>query len=190
MCRQICIIVALSALSVSSPATSPGASVDELPRSYAGESRGSLVDESRRSLVDESQRSLVGEAWQATTSVAAARSGDESAERQVMRLSGAHPIPGSAPDTLWNRIRGGDILIVALPVELQRRHVERYSIVRAPALSWLVDRSFMWRTLPDDEGRHEVLIRADFDPASSDSLLDPAPSDTLSDTLVVSISVD
>lgn len=81
------------------------------------------------------------------------------------------PTTSSAQDTLRNRVRGGEILIVALPGELGGKLVERYSIARAPALSWLVDRSFMWRTLPADSGTREVLVHAVIDSVTVDTLV-------------------
>lgn len=77
----------------------------------------------------------------------------------------------SARDTLWSRIRGGEILIMSLPDELEGEVIERYSLVRAPALSWLIDRSFMWRTLTDDVGTYEVLLHAAVDSISADTLV-------------------
>ncbi len=101
----------------------------------------------------------------------------------VMRRSGTAAVQrdgaGShdnvvTPDTLRHTVRGGEVLIIDLPEELDGRPVDGYSLIHAPALSWLVDYSFMWRTLPEDAGMHDVLIRAD------------GPSDTL----VVSINVE
>ncbi len=62
---------------------------------------------------------------------------------------------------LRHSVRGGEVLIIDLPDEIDGRTAGSYSLLEAPALSWLVDHSFMWRTLPEDEGRHEILIRAD-----------------------------
>lgn len=79
-------------------------------------------------------------------------------------------------DTLYRAVPAGDILIFDLPEELDGRPVRSYALLRAPALSWLVDYSFMWRTFPQDSGTHEVLIRAD-------TSAEP-------DTLVISIAVE
>jgi hypothetical protein len=34
-----------------------------------------------------------------------------------------------------------------------------YEVIRAPAMSWLVDRSFLWDTRPEDAGQHTFLFR-------------------------------
>lgn len=63
----------------------------------------------------------------------------------------------SGADTLRKSVSAGTPLIVALPDAADAS----YSIERAPALSWLIRRSFMWRTTPEDTGRHEVVVRRD-----------------------------
>ena len=73
-------------------------------------------------------------------------------------------------DTLRHAIQAGEVLIIDLPEELNGTAIASYSLLRAPALSWLIDYSFMWRTLPQDAGSHHVLIRADA-PAASDTLV-------------------
>lgn len=107
----------------------------------------------------------------ATTSHVTARSEHNLALRTRESHIGVRPFVPSARDTLRNRIRGGEILIVSLPGELRGEAVERYSLVRAPALSWLIDRSFMWRTLTADAGTHEVLVHAVLDSVSADTLV-------------------
>lgn len=67
----------------------------------------------------------------------------------------------SGPNVIRESVMGGDVLIVSLPDTLTGTPVTRYTLLRAPTMSWLVDHSFMWRTHPDDAGRHDVLIRAD-----------------------------
>ena len=60
--------------------------------------------------------------------------------------------PGAvAADTLRATVRAGETLIVALPPVVGGVEAV-YRTVEAPALSWLVDRSFMWRTLPREGG--------------------------------------
>lgn len=80
------------------------------------------------------------------------------------------------PDTLYQQVQAGEILIFALPDSLAGRPVAAYAVVRAPALSWLVDRSFFWRTLEQDDGRHALRLAATF-------------ADRTTDTLVVSVHV-
>lgn len=55
------------------------------------------------------------------------------------------PSPAVAADTLRRSVVAGETLIAALPAP-------DYRAVNPPALSWLVDRSFMWRTLPQERG--------------------------------------
>ena len=63
-------------------------------------------------------------------------------------------------ETLSYVIQAGEVLIVNLPEILGSYRVNEYRIKRAPALSWLVQRSFFWRTLPKDVGKHELQFRA------------------------------
>ncbi len=64
----------------------------------------------------------------------------------------------SAADTLRYAVRAGETLIVALPATVGGASA-RYEVDRAPALSWLVDRSFMWRTLARERGTMPVVLR-------------------------------
>lgn len=61
-------------------------------------------------------------------------------------------------DTLRATVRAGQTLIVGLPARVDGAEAS-YELVRAPALSWLVDRSFMWRTLERERGTLPVLLR-------------------------------
>lgn len=80
--------------------------------------------------------------------------------------SGQRPAPtpayvqpeASRADTLRYTVRAGETLIVALPPRVAGDEA-RYEIVKAPALSWLVDRSFMWRTLERERGTLPVELR-------------------------------
>ena len=47
--------------------------------------------------------------------------------------------------------------MVTLPDEHRGREA-RYRALDAPALSWLVDRSFYWRTLPTERGLRYVVF--------------------------------
>jgi len=82
-----------------------------------------------------------------------------------------------AQDTLYYTVEAGEVLIFALPVQWEANTVEKYSIIHAPALSWLVDRSFFWRTLEEDTGRHILQFNVDY-------------TDVPVDTLVVSVHVE
>lgn len=60
-------------------------------------------------------------------------------------------------DTLRYAVAAGESLIVQLPAEVRGRDAS-YRLLRAPALSWLVDRSFFWRTLTSESGTMHVLV--------------------------------
>ena len=66
--------------------------------------------------------------------------------------------PAVADDTLRYAVRAGETLIVALPPRVAGAEAT-YQVERAPALSWLVDRSFMWRTLERERGTLPVRLR-------------------------------
>lgn len=59
-----------------------------------------------------------------------------------------------AADTLRHTVQAGETLIAALPSP-------GYRCLNPPALSWLVDRSFMWRTLPQERGSLAVRFEHD-----------------------------
>lgn len=81
------------------------------------------------------------------------------------------PAPVHAPqDSLTFSVRAGEVLIIDLPAEPATDELVRYDIIRAPALSWLVDDSFFWRTQPQDAGSHNLLFRAVLPSASPDTL--------------------
>ncbi|PAP77362.1 hypothetical protein BSZ37_13420 [Rubrivirga marina] len=64
----------------------------------------------------------------------------------------------ASADTLRYSVRAGETLIVALPGRVAGADVS-YEVIQAPALSWLVDRSFMWRTLARERGTLPVRLR-------------------------------
>ena len=68
----------------------------------------------------------------------------------------AAPVEARA-DTLRAQVRAGETLIVALPATVGGAEVT-YRAVEAPALSWLVDRSFLWRTLAAERGELAVVF--------------------------------
>ena len=63
-------------------------------------------------------------------------------------------------DTLTYFISSGEILIVNLPDRYLGYEIERYEIRSAPALSWLVERSFFWRTLGKESGSFDIVFDA------------------------------
>lgn len=128
-------------------------------------------------VVVSAQPTSLEHATQAPTSDAWARSTTSGGVSRAVHHLESGILPRSVEDTLRHHIQGGEILIIALPGEVGGRPVNQYALVRAPALSGLVDRSFMWRTLPNDAGSHDVLIAAVIDSVSTD-------------TLVVSVTVD
>ena len=68
------------------------------------------------------------------------------------------------------RVEAGRALILALPDALAGRSVAAYAAVRAPALSMVEGRSFVWRTRPQEAGTHRVLLEAAFSDAPPDTL--------------------
>ncbi len=76
-------------------------------------------------------------------------------QRPVLAAPSAQASPS---DTLRSSVRAGETLIVALPARAAGAQV-RYEIESAPALSWLVDRSFLWRTLDQERGTLPVRFR-------------------------------
>ena len=88
--------------------------------------------------------------------VAALLAGAASAQRAVPAASSLQA--SVAADTLRYSVRAGETLIVGLPARVAGVEVD-YEIDEAPALSWLVDRSFMWRTLAQERGTLPVRLR-------------------------------
>ncbi len=74
-------------------------------------------------------------------------------------------------ETLSYIVQSGEVLIFNLPELLGGKKIEEYEIKRAPALSWLVKRSFFWRTLATDVGEHEVLLNAMVNGSSVESVV-------------------
>lgn len=82
------------------------------------------------------------------------------------------PLGDAVADTLRFALPSGEALVAALPGDADTR----YRIVRAPALSWLVGRSFFWQTVPAERGREFVLLERE--------------QNRRTDTLVLVIDVD
>jgi hypothetical protein len=72
-------------------------------------------------------------------------------------LSGQRAAPA---ETLSYVVQSGEVLIFNLPTSFGTRRMERYRLKKAPALSWLVDRSYFWRTLSKDVGEHTLIFEA------------------------------
>lgn len=73
-------------------------------------------------------------------------------------------------DTLRYSVRAGEALIVALPPRVGGAEAT-YEVLEAPALSWLVDRSFMWRTLARERGTLPVRFLRRAQGAAPDTLV-------------------
>ena len=63
-------------------------------------------------------------------------------------------------DTLRYTVQHGDVFIVNLPDSVDGLPATSYALAPAPALSWLVGRSFFWETLRPDRGRHVLAFAA------------------------------
>lgn len=114
--------------------------------------------------------------WIRGPSVASPPTAPVSAEHAppVLEARAARAVPA---DTLRRRVQAGEPLIMTLPAMVADRPVASYRFLRAPALSWLVDRSILWRTRPEDVGEHALLVGA---------ALADAPPDTL--TILVTVT--
>jgi hypothetical protein len=84
--------------------------------------------------------------------------------------------PSATTDTLRPTVDAGQPLILALPAERDSVRINRYRLIRGPALSGVVGRSFAWVTQPADAGRATVLLR-------------PVGRSPLPDTLALVITV-
>lgn len=73
-------------------------------------------------------------------------------------------------DSLQHTVRGGETLIFALPDALPQGAVASYRILEAPAMSWLQDRSFFWRTRTEDAGQYEIRFLARLDAQTQDTV--------------------
>jgi hypothetical protein len=72
-----------------------------------------------------------------------------------------------ASDTLRVAVDSGEPLVTALPGESSWT----FRSLRAPALSWLVGRSFYWKTLPGERGREFILIERRYQGEPQDTLV-------------------
>ncbi len=71
--------------------------------------------------------------------------------------SAAAPRDVARADTLRYTVRAGQPLLVSLPATAGGRPAT-YRILSAPAMSWLVDRSFFWQTLATENGQMAVVF--------------------------------
>ncbi|MEZ4698846.1 MAG: hypothetical protein R2834_00840 [Rhodothermales bacterium] len=55
-------------------------------------------------------------------------------------------------------VASGEVLIFNLPTSFGAQEIDTYRLKRAPALSWLVERSYFWRTLAKDVGEHTIVF--------------------------------
>ena len=76
-----------------------------------------------------------------------------------------------AVDTLHFTTRSGSTLFFTLPDSVGNRPVRTYRARSLPALSWLVDRAFFWRTTTGDGGRYALRFEAAFDDTPPEALL-------------------
>ena len=97
-------------------------------------------------------------AWNAQAKRAPAPAGAEIAQ------------PSAVSDTLRYQVRAGEPLIIALPRLVDGRETT-YRLLEAPALSWLVDRSFLWRTTPGERGQLPIVIERLAEGALPDQLV-------------------
>ncbi len=67
--------------------------------------------------------------------------------------AGVQPAPSrSVPaDTLRYTVASGEALLVTLPTTYRGSEAS-YRLIEGPALSWLVDRSFLWQSRRGDRG--------------------------------------
>lgn len=75
--------------------------------------------------------------------------------------------PAASSDTLRLSVASGEPLVASLPGD----PAWTFRTLRAPALSWLVGRSFYWRTLPGERGREYVLIERRYRGEPQDTLV-------------------
>ena len=74
-------------------------------------------------------------------------------------------------ETLSFVIQAGEVLIFNLPESIEGRQVDFYQIRSSPALSWIHERSFFWRTLAKDVGKHEILLSGVRNGVSTEELI-------------------
>lgn len=79
--------------------------------------------------------------------------------------------PSPSDDTLRTATAATTPLIVSLPTELQGAPVTRYSVLQAPALSGVADRSLTWIPRGTGPGTYDVRLHAHHSNAAPDTLV-------------------
>ena len=90
------------------------------------------------------------------------------AERAAPPPSSLQRTAAAAGDTLRYEVRAGQAFLVALPARVGGAAAE-YRVVSAPAMSWLVDRSFFWQTIASERGLMPVVFQ--YSAAPDDTLV-------------------
>ncbi|GMQ82558.1 MAG: hypothetical protein BMS9Abin05_2012 [Rhodothermia bacterium] len=73
-------------------------------------------------------------------------------------------------DASADTVKSGQTFITNLPDSVSGQPVVRYRGIVLPARSWLMKRSFFWRTSATDQGNHEFWFRAYLKDETIDSL--------------------
>lgn len=81
------------------------------------------------------------------------------------------PDISAPPDTLHASAERNTPLILSLPSSLENRAVQRYTLLRGPALSGVAGRSFAWIPQGAETGPHEALVQAHHRNAPPDTLV-------------------
>ncbi|MFB6279204.1 MAG: hypothetical protein ABEK75_06835 [Salinibacter sp.] len=86
--------------------------------------------------------------------------------------TGARVAPTTAPpETLRTTADPETPLILSLPAEVGGQRVERYTLLRGPALSGVAGRSFTWIPHGTAPGTHEALLQTQSPNAPADTLV-------------------
>jgi len=74
-------------------------------------------------------------------------------------------------DTLRASAEPDTPLLLTLPAELDGHSIDRYSLLRGPALSGVAGRSFAWIPKGAEPGTHEALLRSHASDMPADTLV-------------------
>jgi hypothetical protein len=96
-------------------------------------------------------------------------------EHTIQPIYDASVAAPAGPDTLRHTVETGEPLILSLPDRHDTTRVDRYALIRAPALCGVAGRSLTCARLPDT-GSHTIRLR-------------PIGSSPLADTLTVVVRV-
>jgi len=97
--------------------------------------------------------------------------GDVTSQGRLEPATGPQVAPSVPPDTVRASAEPGTPLVLTLPAELSGRSVERYSLLRGPALSGVAGRSFTWIPQGAEPGTHQVLLRTHTPDTPPDTLV-------------------